>query len=76
MSEEMDVEEHGLVLSPIWRWPSEGAAIRFMIRAERQKMEIVLRRSDNQGLFDFIVDNSPPLDGGTAPSYVTDPGTS
>jgi hypothetical protein len=38
-----------------------------------QKIEIVLERTDNPDLYDFLVESCPPLDGSTAPNYVEPP---
>jgi hypothetical protein len=63
-----------LCLEYVWRWPSEGDdSLRFIVRAESQKMEILLQRTANPDLFDFIVANSPPINEHTAPLYVERP---
>jgi len=66
-------------IGEVWRWPSEPSKIRFIVRASTregeplQKMEIALERADSSDLFDFMVDNCPPLDESTAPNYVEPP---
>jgi hypothetical protein len=66
-------------IGEVWRWPSEPSTIRFIMRASTrdevplQKIEIVLKRPDNPGLFDFMMENCPPLDESTAPNYLEPP---
>ena len=61
------------LVDDVWKWPGEDETLHFIIRLANQKVEIRLARSENPDLYDFIVENRPPLDDSTAPPYASPP---